>query len=391
MDGINTAFVWDGRRTLAEYNLGGDEIQHYVYGADPTPIAVEYFGGNALAQKTTWFHTDALGSVAYLSDNTGKAKEGYTYGPFGEGRYSTTEPYRFAGMRLDNETGLYYDNARYYSPQQGRFISPDPIGAEGGVNIYAYTGNDPLNRVDLTGLDDEIWVHPAATGGGCDCLNSGPGGSYNYINDYYWGGDGGGGGGSYSSGKGKGSNPGKPAVCNASGCTITVTAPKPAYTLIPVGASVNIQGMALSFAGDVGGGNRDAKQQQKKNSCGGPTYFTSISVDVAALAGLSGGFAFYYNPSAGAVGVVAQGGVVGGAAFGASWTAGYQNGGLSNFLSANEVLSANVAFVAGGAINPDNNAPGGFFGGLSVGAPIGAVTGNIGVAPLAQVGGSGCH
>jgi RHS repeat-associated protein len=43
------------------------------------------------------------------------------------------------------ETGLYFYRARHYSPQWGRFLQPDPIGYSGGINLYAYVGNDPLN------------------------------------------------------------------------------------------------------------------------------------------------------------------------------------------------------------------------------------------------------
>ena len=64
-----------------------------------------------------------------------------------------TSGFGYAGYRYDPETNLYYANARYYSPTLGRFLEPDPIGQDGGINIYAYVGNDPLNRVDPYGTD----------------------------------------------------------------------------------------------------------------------------------------------------------------------------------------------------------------------------------------------
>ena len=152
VDNSTTVYVDDGNRTIADYNPEGAEIQHYIYGADTAPIASEYFGGKAAYSQFRYYYTDALGSVVFMADKYGKATDSFTYSPFGEGISSTSTTYRYAGMRLDAETMLYYDNARYYSPQQGRFLSPDPIGAEGGVNIYAYAANDPLNGVDLTGL-----------------------------------------------------------------------------------------------------------------------------------------------------------------------------------------------------------------------------------------------
>ena len=60
--------------------------------------------------------------------------------------------FRFAGAEYDQETGLYYMRARYYDPALGRFLSEDPIGIDGGLNLYAYAGNDPTNRSDPSGL-----------------------------------------------------------------------------------------------------------------------------------------------------------------------------------------------------------------------------------------------
>ena len=59
--------------------------------------------------------------------------------------------YRFAGRELDGESGLYYMRARYYDPKTGRFLTEDPIGIAGGLNLYAYVGNDPINRRDPSG------------------------------------------------------------------------------------------------------------------------------------------------------------------------------------------------------------------------------------------------
>jgi len=56
------------------------------------------------------------------------------------------QPFLFAGTTYDRETGLYYNRARYYNPQLGRFISQDPIGLAGGINLYAYAGNAPVRE-----------------------------------------------------------------------------------------------------------------------------------------------------------------------------------------------------------------------------------------------------
>lgn len=72
----------------------------------------------------------------------------FSYGPFGESATSTGHPYCYTARRLDEETGLSYYRARYYSSQLGRFLQIDPIGYEGSINLYAYVRNDPYNNID---------------------------------------------------------------------------------------------------------------------------------------------------------------------------------------------------------------------------------------------------
>ncbi|AXY34664.1 RHS repeat-associated core domain-containing protein [Yersinia pseudotuberculosis] len=61
------------------------------------------------------------------------------------------QPLRYAGQYLDDETGLHYTTYRYYAPEVGRFITPDPIGLAGGLNLYQYAPN-PLGWIDPLGL-----------------------------------------------------------------------------------------------------------------------------------------------------------------------------------------------------------------------------------------------
>ncbi len=67
------------------------------------------------------------------------------------------------GREYDAKTGLYYFRARWYSPETGRWLSKDPIGISGGLNLYAFCGNNPVNFIDPLGLrwfggnDDGKW------------------------------------------------------------------------------------------------------------------------------------------------------------------------------------------------------------------------------------------
>jgi RHS repeat-associated protein len=60
-------------------------------------------------------------------------------------------PFRFPGQYYDSETGLHYNYFRYYDPTIGRYVTPDPIGLKGGINLFVYTANNPVNRIDPIG------------------------------------------------------------------------------------------------------------------------------------------------------------------------------------------------------------------------------------------------
>lgn len=88
-----------------------------------------------------------------MTDATGGVIDRAAYDSFGNGTVSSITRYAYTGREWDEEAGLYYYRARWYDSQQGRFISEDPIGLEGGINLYGYVENDPVNAIDPLGQD----------------------------------------------------------------------------------------------------------------------------------------------------------------------------------------------------------------------------------------------
>jgi len=149
-NGQTRRYVYDGEDILLEYD-GANVLQaRYTHGPGvDEPIAMQRGGSNF------FYHQDGLGTVTDLTDSSGATAQSYAYDAYGNivQQTGTVEnPYTYTGREFDAETGLYYYRARYYDPRIGRFLQKDPASFSGGINFYAYVGNNPIVFVDPFGL-----------------------------------------------------------------------------------------------------------------------------------------------------------------------------------------------------------------------------------------------
>jgi RHS repeat-associated protein len=102
------------------------------------------------------YHCNHLGTPIALINTQGMIDWAIELDPWGNvlnefNPHKIDQPIRMQGQQVDRESGLFYNRHRYYDPQMGRYITQDPIGLEGGVNLYGYV-NDPLGMIDPLGL-----------------------------------------------------------------------------------------------------------------------------------------------------------------------------------------------------------------------------------------------
>ncbi|MEQ1967456.1 putative toxin [Xenorhabdus nematophila] len=151
-DNVTTTYAYlsIGDQEMAVFSGIGtaDFSGAYIYGAGLDEVVADI-----TTRGHNFYFQDALGSTIALTNAQGEVieKHGYTAYGLENGSGNGNAAFRFAGRRIDPETGLSYNRARYYSPALGRFLQTDPAGTDGGLNLYAYVGNDPVNFIDPTG------------------------------------------------------------------------------------------------------------------------------------------------------------------------------------------------------------------------------------------------
>jgi len=163
-----TVLRYAGDQLISEQDAQGATLQRYVPGAvGDEPVA--WFEGQAGERR--WLYQDERNSVLAVANNAGFATRLLTYDEYGmPGPNNGNVRHQYTGQLWLGEFGGYHYKARAYSPTLGRFLQSDPIGMAGGINLYAYASNDPINRADPSGLDPTFNFPNAAPAPGIEVV-----------------------------------------------------------------------------------------------------------------------------------------------------------------------------------------------------------------------------
>ncbi len=216
---VDSYFLWDGEQLLAEFDPSGNRRSDYIYYPGGIDVPFAHSVGATGVIGVRYQQQDALGNVIGTMDN-GTVSQTASYDAWGKLSLGGNSDNRlfWKGLMWEGDiVGLYYMRNRWYDPDVGRFLNEDPAGFAGGMNLYAFAGDDPISGNDPSGLSaavDCIWipgqiiaiyskegVSYEAVGGHYDCGSSGGSGSAGGTEGVPPGGGGGGGGGSTPSGK----------------------------------------------------------------------------------------------------------------------------------------------------------------------------------------------
>jgi RHS repeat-associated protein len=178
-------YLHEERQLVAELDGSGRIMRQYVYlagqavaiidtpdgallqGVQQSPLA-QFFSDVATiwrnwfsnAETIHYLHNNHLGAPEMATDAKGITVWQASYSPFGrllpDQIQRTADgfnlPLRLPGQYEDAETGLHYNDHRYYDPDRGQYLTPDPLGLRAGTNGYAYVEGNPLKYIDPSGL-----------------------------------------------------------------------------------------------------------------------------------------------------------------------------------------------------------------------------------------------
>jgi len=135
-------------------------------------VQLQVFLQGQYQSNTAYFYSrDHLGSIREMTDASGTVVARYDYDPFGRSTtvIGTNKPdFNFTGLYQHAKSGLDLATYRAYDPDLGRWLSRDPIGEIGGLNLYSYSLDDPVNLIDVNGGFPNSWVPRYGNWGGPD-------------------------------------------------------------------------------------------------------------------------------------------------------------------------------------------------------------------------------
>lgn len=147
LNGQSVRYVYDGPQAIME--ITGGQNMNLLTGLDTDEVIARY-----TQSGRTIYLQDALMSVIAQTREDQSVQNFYGYSPYGEALPTTDDQgnaLEYTGRENDG-MGLYYYRARYYDPILKRFVSEDPIGLAGGLNLYGYVGGSPTNLIDPSGM-----------------------------------------------------------------------------------------------------------------------------------------------------------------------------------------------------------------------------------------------
>lgn len=143
-----TRFVYDGTDVVRDLDGNGATMADYLNGP-----GIDNKLRQTVGATTSYFLADHLGTTRALTNPSGAVTSSLSYDSYGNVTSgSVPTRYIYSGREIDSDTSLMYYRARWYDSKQGRFVSEDPIGFEGGdMNLYSYVLDNPLNGTDPEG------------------------------------------------------------------------------------------------------------------------------------------------------------------------------------------------------------------------------------------------
>ncbi len=149
-------FIFDGDRVVGEIKPDGTPQMAYTWGSDGLAIQRDLVNST-----TSYYHYGPQGETRHLTNSSGTVTDSYRFSAYGVPLYtsgSTNNYHKYGGKYgyyTEGVTGIILAGARAYHPYLMRWLQRDPIGIEGGINLYEYVKSNPMRYFDATGYKPE--------------------------------------------------------------------------------------------------------------------------------------------------------------------------------------------------------------------------------------------